>query len=120
MKIALVNKSATHGGASIACNRLMNALNKSHVDVSMVVQEKTGSYGGTISTTQSKSKELINFCRFVWERLCFLPHEVSKEDRFGFSLANTGEDISGIKQIKNADIIHLHWFNQGYINIRSA
>lgn len=83
----------------------------------MIVQENSKAQKNIFPTTLSKTKELINFGRFVWERLCFLPFEASKQLRFAFSLANTGEDISKVSQIKEADIIHLHWFNQGYLSL---
>jgi hypothetical protein len=120
MKIALVIKYPTRGGASIACNRLMVALNNYGVQATMIVQEKGFPQQNIVSTTKSKAKVFLNFFRFVLERLCFLPYEASKKVRFAFSLANTGEDISQRKEIKEADIIHLHWFNQGYLSMHDV
>jgi glycosyltransferase involved in cell wall biosynthesis len=37
--------------------------------------------------------------------------------RFAFSTANTGIDISKQPDIANADILHLHWTNGGYLSI---
>jgi glycosyltransferase involved in cell wall biosynthesis len=118
MKVVLINKSASGGGAAMACRRLLMALSKSgNVDTKILVQEYSGNNTNIISTTHSKFKEKLNFFRFVWERLCFLPYEKSKEIRFAFSLANTGEDISKLKVIKEADVIHLHWYNQGFLSL---
>jgi glycosyltransferase involved in cell wall biosynthesis len=38
--------------------------------------------------------------------------------RYAFSSANTGVDISEHPLVKEADIIHLHWINQGYISLK--
>jgi glycosyltransferase involved in cell wall biosynthesis len=39
--------------------------------------------------------------------------------RFAFSLANTGEDISNQPVVQDADILHLHWINQGFLSLDS-
>jgi glycosyltransferase involved in cell wall biosynthesis len=118
VKIALIIKHPLRGGASIACNRLMVALNNNEVEATMVVQESSQVQEHIAVTSHGRAKKLLNFCRFVWERLCFLPYESSKEVRFAFSLANTGEDISKLKEVREADVLHLHWFNQGYLSLR--
>ncbi|MFQ9020720.1 MAG: hypothetical protein ACLR6J_03870 [Parabacteroides merdae] len=33
------------------------------------------------------------------------------------SIANTGMDLSGHPSVKEADIIHLHWINQGFLSV---
>jgi glycosyltransferase involved in cell wall biosynthesis len=43
--------------------------------------------------------------------------ETSKDIRFAFSTACIGEDISKNKLVMEADIIHLHWVNQGFISL---
>ena len=49
----------------------------------------------------------------------FFIREKSKSVRFLFSIANTGEDISKHDLIKNSDIVHLHWINQGFLSLKS-
>ncbi len=119
MKIALINKSADNGGAAIASCRLMNALNKiDTIQAQMVVQDYKGNNKNIISTTHSQFDRTIDFGRFVWERIVYLPYEKSKEVRFAFSLANTGKDISKLEAVREADIIHLHWINQGFLSLK--
>jgi glycosyltransferase involved in cell wall biosynthesis len=119
MKIALINKSIDSGGAAIACHRLMIALNRNdNVEAKIVAQDYSGVDSNIISTSHTHLKKAFNFSRFVWERLCFLPYEESKKVRFAFSIANTGEDISKLKVIQDADIIHLHWINQGFLSLK--
>ncbi|WP_207219963.1 glycosyltransferase family 4 protein [Emticicia agri] len=59
------------------------------------------------------------FGRFVAERLYFRLHEKNKEIRFAFSPANTGIDISQHPLVQEADILHLHWVNFGFLSIQS-
>ncbi|MFM8487337.1 MAG: glycosyltransferase, partial [Bacteroidota bacterium] len=36
-----------------------------------------------------------------------------------FSLANFGTDISHHPLVQRADVIHLHWWNQGFLSLRN-
>lgn len=119
MKVLLLSKSARTGGAAIASYRLMEALKKQGVDAEMLVQEDGGNEIAVHSTTQTVFKRWVNFLRFVLERLAFLPYERNREIRFLFSLANTGEDITRKREVEEADIIHLHWINAGFLSLRS-
>ncbi len=119
MKVLLVSKESSGGGAALAAYRLLLALRKQDVDVKMLVQEDGSEEDGIFSTTHSAFKRWINFLRFVLERLVFLPHEKSAALRFLFSLANTGEDLTKNPHFLDADIIHLHWINAGFISLRN-
>ena len=65
----------------------------------------------------SKFKKWLNFYRFAYERFLFFIREKSKAVRFLFSIANVGEDIHKRKDVKQADIVHFHWINEGFISI---
>jgi len=119
MKILLIGKHSTTGGAAIASSRLMKALKARGVDVKMLVQEGGAEDEGVYSTTRGWLKNRINLLRFIFERLVFLRHERSRSIRFLFSLANTGESIVRERQVMEADIIHLHWINAGFLSLKS-
>jgi glycosyltransferase involved in cell wall biosynthesis len=119
MKILLVGKSRNTGGAAIASRRLMEALMEKSAEVKMLVQEGESKSDGVFSTTRSRGKRLLNKGRFILERLVFLPRERNKNIRFLFSLANTGENLANHPLVKEADIIHLHWINAGFLSLRS-
>lgn len=119
MKIVLINKSDKTGGAAVACRRLQKALLKNGTDAKMLVQEKTGKDSTIEATGKGFFKGKINFLHFLLERLYFLFYEASKEVRFAFSPAVSGEDITNKHLIQNTDIIHLHWFNQGYLSLNN-
>jgi glycosyltransferase involved in cell wall biosynthesis len=120
MKVLLISKYEKTGGAAIACHRLVKALYKAEVPVRMLVQESSPVPAPfVLSTSNTKLKKLINFYRFVYERLTFLRQERSRQVRFMFSPANTGEDISNHPALKDSEIIHLHWLNHGFLSIKS-
>ena len=119
MKVVIISKSARTGGAAIAATRLLRALRKNSVDAHMLVQATDAEdIPGVFTTTRSGTRKLINTLRFIYERMVFVLFEESKTVRFMFSLANTGEDLSRQKMVKEADIIHLHWINAGFISLR--
>ncbi|MFM8372572.1 MAG: glycosyltransferase family 4 protein [Bacteroidota bacterium] len=91
-----------HGGAGTACRRLQSALQKSDINASLLTQ-----------------KDVSGRFNFIAERLSFLPWERDKSVRFSFSLANFGTDISHHPLVQRADVIHLHWWNQGFLSLRN-
>ncbi len=119
MYIVLVNKSDRLGGAAVACRRLQNALIKSGVDAKLFVQEKNDVDSTVIGSAMGYWHPKKRFLLFILERLYFLFYEVSKEIRFAFSPAIAGEYIHRNFLIVRADIIHIHWFNQGFLSLKS-
>jgi glycosyltransferase involved in cell wall biosynthesis len=118
MKVALINTSDSGGGAAEACMRLLKALQQNNVDVTMLVQDKKRDEERVYATNKTLiDKARANF-NFLYERLPFIAlHERDKTVRFAFSTANAGTDISNHRVIKEADIIHLHWTNSGFLSI---
>jgi len=119
MKILQINKSDSTGGAAVACLRLTKALLADNKDVNVLVQEKINNDDFVNSTGESFFKKKINFLKFISERLFFLPYEKNAELRFAFSPADFGENISKNKLVQEADIIHIHWINQGFLSLRN-
>ena len=118
LKIVLLSYHNHNGGAAIACGRLHEALEKAGHHVTTLVQEKTGQ-DQTISLASSRWKKWIAFVRFVAERLYFARFERDKSIRFLFNPGIFGQDISQHPALREADIIHLHWINFGFLSIDS-
>ncbi len=118
MKVTILNTTDRIGGAAIAAFRLFKALQAAGVSSGMLVRDSVTSESGLESRDHGFFRKWINFFRFVAERIYFLPFERSKEVRFSFSIANTGENISRLNIVRNADILHLHWINQGFLSLK--
>ena len=102
MRVLIVNTTERTGGAAIAANRLMYALRKEGVEV----------------TTACRSKGLSTF-NFYWERLrILLANRLSRRNLWQVDIANCGEDITRRPEFQQADIIHLHWVNQGFLSLK--
>ena len=54
---------------------------------------------------------------FYLEKLLLFPFLVKKNDLFKFSFSKFGIDISKNEKVQKADIIHLHWVNNGFLSI---
>ena len=103
MNILILNTSERTGGAAVAAGRLGKALRKGGIPVDKLVREDT----------------CLNRFRFYWERLIiFLFNHLSRKNLFTVSIANTGVDVSNHPLVKEADIIHLHWVNQGFLSLK--
>ena len=114
MRILIVNTSEKNGGAAVAANRLMEALNSNGEDAKMLVRDK-----------QTDDKRVVALCRsrlhwwqFLWERWCIFLHlHLSRQRLFELDIANTGTDITTLPEFKAADIIHLSWINQAMLSL---
>ena len=117
MKVTLINKDDSGGGAAMACRRLFHALKSEQADVSMLVQDKRSADEGIRSTIKNRIGKLRSAYNFLYERLSFMTKERDKSVRFAFSTAITGTDISNDPLVKDADIVHLHWTNGGFLSL---
>jgi glycosyltransferase involved in cell wall biosynthesis len=60
---------------------------------------------------------LVSWLKFIAERLFFLRFEKDKSIRFLFNPGVFGSDISKHPLIQQADIVHLHWVNFGFLSV---
>ena len=116
MKILIINTSERTGGAAVAANRLMKALNNNGAKAKMLVRDKE-----TNSLTVAElPKSPIKQWHFLWERLMIFYHlHFSKRHLFEIDIANAGTDITKLREFQEADIIHLHWINQGMLSLNN-
>ena len=116
MRVLIINTSEHTGGAAVAANRLMMALNNNGVKAMMLVGDKET----TSPVVIPLGSRLVREWHFLAERLViWLNNLFSTRNLFKVSIANTGSDITRLPEFKEADIIHLHWINQGFLSLRS-
>ena len=117
MKILLVNTSSATGGAAVATRRLMNALEKSGAEVKMLVRDKDDEEDDKVIALSPLWKLKWNF---LWERFVIWVHnKLSRKNLFAVDIANIGTDITSLPIFHEADIIHLHWVNQGFLSLKN-
>lgn len=115
MRVLIVSTHDQQGGAAIAAYRLLEALNKNGVKAHMLTINKKSDNPNVVEVGNS----LINKARFVVERgVIYVRNGFSKKNLFDISIANTGVSINQHPEFKKADVIHLHWINQGMLSIK--
>ena len=118
MKVVLVSTYERKGGAAIACYRLKEALLKESVDVTLLTAYKTSDDPTVVTPFDTRWKRLKNRFHFYKERFSiFIKNGFSRKNLFAISIADSGTDISAHPIIREADIIHLHWINQGFLSL---
>lgn len=115
MKVLIVNTSERAGGAAVAAGRLMDALNNNGVKVKMLVRDKESDRLSVVGLDHAVRRQWP----FLWERLTIFCRLLFNRKRlFEIDIANAGTDITRLPEFQEADIIHLHWINQGMLSLK--
>ena len=115
MRVLIVNTSERTGGAAVAASRLMEALNNNGVKAKMLVRDKETDRLTVAAMPGQKGMQL----RFLWERfVVWLGLHLNRKHLFEVDIANCGADITQLQEFQEADIIHLHWVNQGMLSLK--
>ena len=114
MRVLIINTSERIGGAAIAANRLMDALRNNGIQAKMLVRDKQTDQ----ITVIGLKKSLWEIWQFIWERIViWKANHFKKHNLFEVDIANTGSNIANLPEFKEADVIHLHWINQGMLSL---
>lgn len=114
MRILLVNTSERIGGAAVAASRLMQALCRHGVKARLLVRDKQTDSLSVLSLPRSWRLRW----HFLWERLVIWVNcRLRRRGLFEVDIANAGTDITRLPEFREADIIHLHWINQGMLSL---
>lgn len=108
MRVLIVSTFEKTGGAAVAAGRLMAALINNGEKAKMLVSRKETE---CITVLERKRKPW-------WERFVIFVHlHFSRKHLFEIDIASSGVDITSLREFKEADVIHLHWINQGMLSI---
>ncbi len=114
MKVLIVNTSEFVGGAAIAANRLYRALLKNGVDARMMVGFRQTEDPHVVTAAPL----WLHKRRFTLERArIWMANGFSRHNLFAIDTGQVGTDITSTREFKEADVIHLHWINQGFLSI---
>ncbi len=115
MKVVLVCKSDTVGGAAVVTMRLMSALRDAGIDARMLVADKRSD---SVFVDVAASKQELKRA-FIAERLkIFLLNGFDRKNLFKIDTASDGVDITSHPAIQEADIVCLNWVNQGFLSFK--
>lgn len=115
MKVCHINTSDLYGGAAKASFRLNEALNRCQIESKLLVQDKIGDNENVFNVNKNKIDKLYSKIRGSLDD--FFLKKYKNRDRIKFSVGKMGIDITKEEAFLNADIINLHWINNGFISI---
>ena len=116
MRVLIVNTAERTGGAAIAANRLLHALNHNGVEARMLVRDRKTDAPDVVNIPRSWKLK----ANFLWERgVIWLANNLNKKGIFQVDIANAGTDITAMDEFRQADVIHLHWVNQGFLSLNN-
>ena len=115
MRVLIVNTSERTGGAAVAANRLMEALIKNGVKAKMLVRDKQTDNPCVVANPQQRRLRWA----FLWERLLiWLRLRLRRKHLFDIDTGFCGADITRLPEFQEADVVHLHWVNQGILSLK--
>lgn len=116
-KVVHLSISDINGGAAIAALRIHNAQLKTGIDSKLLVQSKLSDNSNVISLVQTPFDKIKRYIRVFLDKLTFKTLSLSKRERFTFP--NFGMDLSNNDLVREADVINLHWINEGFLSLKS-
>ena len=119
MKVALINTKQSGGGAAVAACRLHKALRDEGVEATLVVAEGEGGEG-VVALSKTLKGKVSHKLNFIKERFnIWVSNGFSRKNLFTVSTADSGTDITKLPAVKEADVVHLHWVNQGMLSLKN-
>ncbi|MFO8001810.1 MAG: glycosyltransferase [Marinilabilia sp.] len=118
MKVLHINQSDSAGGAALAAMRLLDALRAYGTDAGMLVLNAHSRHPAVTGLVRTGKQKMIRNLKFFAEVFSYIPYEKDSSQRFTFSSGRFGYDISRHPLVKDADILHLHWVNQGLLSLK--
>lgn len=117
MKVVIINKSDSTGGAAVVSRRLMHALHDSGIDARMLVVERLCTDDEWV---ESYASPVADKYSFLAERLdIFLHNGLSRENLFKVDTARWGRELTDHPCVREADVIMLNWINQGALSLKA-
>lgn len=119
MKVLVVNTSEMAGGAAIAACRLTEALNRHGVKARLLVRDKQSERTTTCVVPSKGLQGMLLKWAFLWERArVWMANRFHQKGLWHVDLGIGGADIISTSEFRDADIIHLHWVNQGFLSLK--
>lgn len=114
LKVVHLNTYDGNGGAGRACLRLSDALNANGIDSEVLVYYKFGQNSKIKNLSKGLFAKMKAIFNIMAER--YFARLFVKAVKTPFSLQWFGKSLIHNKTLKEADIIHLHWINHGFLS----
>ncbi|WPU93546.1 glycosyltransferase family 4 protein [Mucilaginibacter sabulilitoris] len=117
LKVVHLNTYDGNGGAGRACMRLNQALLSQNIDSKVIVHYKFGKNPQILTFNSKPLQKAYTAATIILERL-LAKRYLKPLSRTPFSFTWFGRSVVHHPDVKNADIIHLHWINHSFLDPR--
>ena len=118
MKILLLSTYEHTGGAAIAASRLLHALQGQGVEATMLCRRNIRvGWLRRLCPPLARALEKQSWTSIMERLVIWIGNGFSKKDLWATDIALFGQDITKTKEYKEADVVHLHWVNQGFLSL---
>ncbi|MBR4337317.1 MAG: glycosyltransferase family 4 protein [Bacteroidaceae bacterium] len=114
MRVLIINTTERQGGPAIAAYRLTEALKSNGIKAKMLVREKETD---KVTTVAADKTWAVRRGLFMERLILNLHNRLGRQHRYRLDLGTAGGDITNLPEFRQADIIHLHWINDGMISL---
>ncbi|WP_299320663.1 glycosyltransferase [uncultured Porphyromonas sp.] len=120
LKVLLLCTAEQGGGAAEACRRLLEGLSSIGLEARLLVLHGgEGDAAAVRSVLDGSGARIWAKVAFVLERAeIYLRNGRDRGRLFRVSTARWGFDVSRHPWVQWADVLHLHWINQGFLSLR--
>lgn len=102
----------------MAARRLLAALRRHGTEAHLLVQERNGpAQDGLVPLAFTPGERRLALARFTAERAVWWLHERNASVRWAFSPAPVGADLVRHPLVRQADVLHVHWTNFGFLSL---
>jgi glycosyltransferase involved in cell wall biosynthesis len=115
LKVVHLNTYDGNGGAGRGCMRLNRALLSQNIDSKIIVHYKFGKNPLIRTFNSNLIQRSYTAATIILERI-LAKRYLKPLQRTPFSFAWFGRSVIHHPDVKNADIIHLHWINHGFLD----
>ena len=115
LKVVHLNTYDGNGGAGRACMRLNRALLSQNIDSKIIVHYKFGNNPDIKTFNRNIIQKSYTAATIILARI-LAKRFLKPHSRTPFSFTWFGRSVIKYPDVKNADIIHLHWINHGFLD----
>ena len=124
MKVLYINTSEDIGGAARAAVRIMRGVQQHGIEAQMFVKDKQSQAADVVALSQYVPSHIFykiiywvaHKIKNKWQQYKWRPYKQTKQNAYFSDLRSTS--IHGALYKLDYDIIHLHWINQRFLDIR--
>lgn len=120
MTILILSTYEHTGGAAIAASRLLHALQGQGVEATMLCRRNIrAGWLRWICPPLARALEKQSWTSIAERAVIWACNGFTKKDLWATDIALFGQDITTTREYREADVVLIHWVNQGFLSLRT-